>query len=101
MAIDLKECIDIVESGEWCSMEVFTANINKGSGGKLLIIDKARIARNQNTPELSAKASKALGKKVRDPQHSPNFTRNIELKNKSIITIHPILIHQINNHYVL
>lgn len=99
--IDLKGCIAILERGDNVSMEVIQADINKGSAGKLLIINRCRIARNREIV-LSHTANKSTSiTKKKDPNHRINFTRNIELPGNQIITIHPILIHKINNSIVL
>ena len=101
MAVDLKECIKIIEGGDWLSLEVIQADINKGAGGKLLIINKCRIARNRNTVLSNTVAKKTTIGSKKNPNHSLNFTRNIELRNGQILTIHPVLINKINNHIVL
>ena len=99
--INLTEVLEIIESGSWFSCEVFTANVNQGTGGKLMVIPKCRIARNQSN-SIGARAARKLKQdKQKDANQRENFTRNIELVNRDIITIHPILIHRINNHYVL
>lgn len=100
MAVDLQQAIEILESGNWLSLEVIQANLNKGTGGKLLSIPKCRIARTYNQP-TSYKAQKMVSTKSRCANHSLNFTRNVQLPNKSIVTIHPILITTINNHQVI
>lgn len=97
--INLSEALEIIESGNWFSCEVLTANINQGTGGKLMTIPKCKIARNQSN-SVGVRAARML-KESKKANHRENFTRNIELVNHNIITIHPILIHRINQHYVL
>jgi hypothetical protein len=97
MAISIKECIHIIECGEWCNLRLITADVKKGTGGKLLEIRRARIAR-KNQPSA---ATVIMRRDAKPANHSENFTRNIELPNKRIITIHPILITHINQEPVL
>ena len=101
MAVDIKDCIKIIERGDWMSLEVIQSNINKGAGGKLLIIQKCKIARSKASTISHTVSKQVKTGKLKDPNHSMNFTRNIELRNGSIITIHPVLIHKINNELVL
>jgi hypothetical protein len=48
MAIELKEAIDTIESGDWFSIRFITADVLKGSGGKVIELAKARVARNRS-----------------------------------------------------
>lgn len=97
--IDVKQLLGIIESGEWFYNLVFiTANVNKGSGGRVIDIPKARIARQQHTPIISKTVQKKYDlDNSKNPNQRLNFTRNIELPNKKIITIHPIIVMNINN----
>jgi hypothetical protein len=103
MAITLKQALEIIELGEWMSLDVLTANINQGTGGKLLIISKCRLAKSRIGRQVIIGASVSARTNVnsRDPKSNENFTRNIELTDKRIITVHPIHILQINNHLVI
>lgn len=102
MAVDFKECLSILESGEWCSLRFITADVKKGSGGQVIDLPKARIARRFIKPtdnlHLNAASYHPGGK---DPRHGVHFTRNIELPNKQIRKLHPILITHINQQPVL
>jgi hypothetical protein len=97
--IDIKNLLAIIDSGEWFyNLFFITANVNKGSGGRYVEIPKARIARNRNAAITSISTQKKydqLGSK--NPNQHLNFTRNIELPNKNIISIHPIIVTHINN----
>lgn len=103
MALDLKEVVSIIHSGEWCSLRFITANVKKGTGGKVIDLQKCRIARRQPAHDDAEHKSSSItpATKQRDPNHNLHFTRNVELPNKRIITIHPILILRINNQAVL
>lgn len=100
--IELKDAIAILESGQWCSLRFITADVAKGSGGKVLEFPKCRIARrymNQHTNSISQQHS--ISSFYKEANHALNFTRNVELPNKSIRKVHPILITHINNHAVI
>jgi hypothetical protein len=101
MAPDLREVVSILHSGDWCSLTFVTANVKKGTGGKVVNLQKCRLARRQ--PALAAvdKSSTVPSAKKKDPNHALHFTRNVELQNKNIITIHPVLITIINNKTVI
>jgi len=106
MAIDLKEAISIIQSGDWCSIHVLQANVNQGTGGKALVLSKVRISRRSYQPELGHKAAKATAVKreiQRNANHNANFTLNVETQgpNPEIITIHPPLIYKLNNQELL
>ena len=91
--MDLKQVIQTIESNQWCSLRVIQAHVAKGTGGKVLELPKARIARRQNFKNI-AKASST----TRNANANSNFTRNVELANsKRIVTIHPILVTHVNN----
>lgn len=107
MALDLREVVSILHSGGWCSLSYITANVKKGTGGKVIDLQKCRIARRQpaqadhkssNVPTLPLSEERA-GVRLRDP--NLHFTRNVELPNKLVRTIHPILIISINNQSVV
>ena len=102
MLLDLKDVLKIIDTGEWFhNVTVIQANINKGTGGKILEIKKARIARDRTINNSLAVAKKYNLPISKNPNQNENFTRNIELVNKDIITIHPILIKHINGKSVL
>jgi len=109
MALDLREVVSLLHSGDWCSLSYITANVKKGTGGKVIDLQKCRIARRQpapadhkssNVPKLPLLEERAVVRS-RDPNHNLHFTRNVELPNKMIRAIHPILIISINNQSVL
>jgi hypothetical protein len=98
MPLNLKEAIQHIESGLWLSLSFITADLKKGTGGKLVDVPKCRIARN---PAANKQASLKPREVQRNANHSFNMTRNVELANKRIITIHPLLVTQINNQPVI
>jgi len=104
MAIELKEAISILEQGSWVSLRFITANLLKGSGGEVIELPKCRIARNREPqPSITPTEKKfaAGAGQLKDPRHNLNFTRNVELPNKQIRKVHPILITHLNNQKVL
>lgn len=98
--IDLKQCIATIESGAYFSIRFITADVKKGTGGKVLEIPKARIARSF-LHSLPNPARTKDADKMRDPNHAQHFTRNIELPNKQIRKVHPFLITHLNHEPVL
>ena len=100
MAIDLKEALVILKSGEWLSLRCLTADLVKEDGGKLIKYEECRIARKKGLNESKA-ATTGITDTERPANHNANFTLNLELKNGQIRKIHPILITHINNLQVL
>jgi hypothetical protein len=104
MAIDLQQCISILEGGDWVSLSFVTADALRGTGGLVIELKKCRIARNRQPKTSTSKneptniRSGVLGK---DPNHRYHFTRNLELPNKTLVKVHPPLIFSINNQQVL
>ncbi|HVZ96417.1 MAG TPA: hypothetical protein VG847_06055 [Chitinophagaceae bacterium] len=99
--MDLRRCIEIIEGGSWVSLRFITADIKKGVGGKVIELTKARIARKRN--EQLAKAENEIEARMnkKNPYHNLNFTRNMELPNKQIRKVHPILITHLNGEQVV
>ncbi len=110
MPIVLREAISILENGQWCSLRYITANTTRGGGGKVIELAKCRIARQRPAREHtgdkpavynSSSLADEAGEVKKDPNHRYHFTRNIELQNKNIRTLYPILITHINQQAVL
>ena len=102
MAIELKEAINILKSGDWCRLRFTTAHIKKGTGGQVIDLPKCRIARRQPAATAAGVGKSASSHtKKRDANHNGNATLNVELLNKSIVTVHIILILMINDHHLL
>lgn len=101
--VDLRQAIQIIEGGAWCSLRFITADVKKGTGGKVIELPKCRIARNRNVTAAKAGVKSNDGMDGRkDPAHNINFTRNMELHgNKELRKVHPILITHINNQAVV
>ncbi len=101
--IALKEVIQILESGQWCSLRFITADLNKGTGGKVIEIAKCRIARRyiNNTSSEILQVPGVTSSSNKTANHNYNFTRNVELPNNKLRKVHPILITHINNTAVL
>ena len=106
MELNLKRVIEIIEEGDWVALKFITANVNNETGGEVLEIPRCRIARKDFNEQVSLDKTASVsvpaspGRK-RDPNHNANFTRNIQLPDKSIITIHPALVFNINNQAVI
>jgi len=86
----------ILKSGEWLSLCCLTADLAKGSGGKIIQYAECRIARLTLMVENKSDKVNKRGKS-KSAEHNYNFTINLELKNGQIRKIHPILITHINN----
>jgi hypothetical protein len=97
----IKDVLKILESGTWCGpIRFITANVHKGTGGEVREIKKVRISR--STPNLKDERQPVIVMyEGKDPKHRLNFTRNVELPNRSIITIHPALVTHINGREVI
>lgn len=104
MTINLRQALEVLQSGNWCSLRFITANVNKKSGGKVMELARCRIARNRPTQSNisnEATTSTLASEKKKDPNHNLHFTRNVELQNRTFIKVHPILITHINNQQVV
>lgn len=100
-AIELKEVMQIIKSGEWIKkLTCITANLSTNTGGQVLVLKNCRIARKET---MAAAGMDIVGASdiTRDARHNFHFTVNLEMKNKQIRKIHPILITEINNQPVL
>lgn len=99
--IDLKQALEILKSGKWISnLKCFTADVNKKTGGKILILKQCRIAREKTLVRRNAPITSDSGKR-KSANHNENFTLNVELKNKQLRKIHPLLIFELNNLQVI
>ncbi len=99
--IDLKQAIEILKSGRWISnLKCFTANVNKKEAGKIIILKQCRIAREKTLIRRNAPTTSSSGLK-KSANHNENFTINVELKNKQLRKIHPLLIFELNNMQVI
>lgn len=96
--MNLKRAIEIIEGGAWCSLRFITADVNKGTGGKVIELSKCRIARTRtSTSATEFKKSEV----VREAGHAYHFTRNMALPNNQIRKVHPILITHLNQEEVI
>jgi hypothetical protein len=100
MAIDLKDVLTTIKSGAWLSIRFFTADVLKGQGGKIIELAKCRIARRELMQRDDTLRENISGIK-KEPMHNVHFTLNVELPNKQLRKIHPILITHLNNQTVL
>ena len=104
--LTIKQALEIIESGTWAGpIRFITANEAKGSGGEVREVKKFRIARALRQAQRDKggmdKAAPIVLYQGKDPNHRKNFTRNIELQNRSIMTIHPALITHLNGREVV
>lgn len=97
--LDLKHVLEILRSGHWVSgVKLFTANMALNKGGKVLELKQCRIARKET---LERRHIATSGSFTKAANHNYNFTINVELKNKKIITIHPALVFEIDKQRVI
>ncbi|HYC28386.1 MAG TPA: hypothetical protein VEB42_06205 [Chitinophagaceae bacterium] len=102
MPYTLAEALALLESGQLVSLRYITANTSKGAGGKVVELARVKIARNTEAKKAAASKEPPAGKtEGKDPRHRFHFTRNIELQNRAIRTVYPILITHINGQTVL
>lgn len=101
MAITLKEALKILESGEYVSLRFITADFKKGAAGKVMELAKCKIVRSGQASGGIRKFQSDLDSDRKNPNHNYHFTRNVQLPNKQIRKVHPILITHINNMPVL
>ena len=98
--IDLKKALQIIHGGDWCSLRFLTADVNRGRGGEVIEIAKARLSRTHKANSESP-SNYSHVTDTRRPNHREHFTLNMEMFNKKIRKVHPILITHINNIEVL
>ena len=104
MEVDLKHVLEILDGGSWVSLAVIKANEQKGVAGEIMRFAKCRIARrslNSSIAMHNTPVSSQGVKHRKNPNHAPNFTRNIETSNGRITTIHPLFIFEINGKAVI
>lgn len=94
--IELKKVLQIIHGGDWCSLRFLTADVNRGRGGEVIEIAKARLSRRYKAKSESPLNSNS-DEVSRRPNHREHFTLNMEMFNKKIRKVHPILITHINN----
>ena len=92
----LKEIIDTIKTGAWCSIRFIKADLDKGKGGEIVEIPKCRIAR-LRSDEPAAAVERKSSSDFKPANHNQNFTINIQLPNKQIRKIHPVLITHLND----
>lgn len=105
MPYDLKKVVELIDGGKWLTDVGFvTANQERQTGGEVIVLKKCRLAKfRQPRPNQKRKAmSKAdYGHDAKNPLHSYHFTRNVELPNRDIKKIHPLLVFKINGETVV
>lgn len=83
-------------------LKCFTADLVKGTGGKILEFDECRIARRKTMEETPGVKVDGYSDITRPARHNENFTFNLEIKNNGQIRkVHAILITNINGEKVL
>jgi len=91
----VKEALQILESGNWCSLRLITANTAQRTGGKIIELAKVRIKQQSQQP--ASTPSTTVTSKSKAQNHHQHFTRNVETQARQVIKVHPILITHINN----
>lgn len=100
--LNLKDALLLINSGDWVAIRFITADVLKGTGGKVMEFAKCRIARNrQPTAKNQRHVTDSTDSKRKDHNHHLHFTLNMELQNKQLRKVHPILITHINNQAIL
>lgn len=97
--ITLADALAIIDSGKPFDIEVVTADVKRGTGGRVIAYANATKAKRDGS-----KLSKPMDLKLptRNPQHYLNSTRNITLlKERETRKIHIRLITKINGKIVL
>lgn len=97
--ITLADALKIIDSGRPFDIEVITADVKRGTGGRVVAYANATKAkRDGNKPQKTQE----LKLPTRSPQHYLNSTRNITLlKERETKKIHIRLITKINGKIVL
>ncbi len=103
--VTLSECLEIINTKDKFgnpypfTVDVFTLNKNSKSGGSLRRFENVKLLKFKKSKRtlgsLTVSAS-TMAKPKRNPNHFKNRTRNIELPNDEIKTIHIRLIKNIN-----
>jgi hypothetical protein len=107
--MNLRQALEVLQSGEWVALRMMTADVRKGSGGVVHEWPRVKICRDNpvNVPDHRDRSSSQfvtaddINTKSKDPNHNTHFTRNVEFPGKQIRKVHPILITHINNTPVL
>jgi hypothetical protein len=100
--VNLKETLQLINSGDWVALRFITADVLKGTGGKVMEFAKCRIAPNRQPNSKKQDNVKTTGDlKRKDHNHHLHFTLNMELPNHMLRKVHPILITHINNQQIL
>lgn len=81
----------MLKCGDWVQIRYITADVAKGCGGVVKDYPKVRWTAKQPTPNKSPAAQ------TKAQNHNQHFTLNVELPNKLIRKVHPILITHLNN----
>ncbi len=96
--ITLQEVIALLDSGQWVSLEMVTADRQRGTGGEWIKLERCRKNPKLTPVERSLARMKRpqLEPPKRDPRHYENSTRNLLLPNGLIIKTHLRLIRKLN-----
>lgn len=95
--MDLNAALQTLHSGQTISLTFITADISRGSGGRIIHLPRTRIARKKPINEPASEIKTEFTGIKRNPHHNLHFTRNVELPDKSLRKVHPLLILNINN----
>lgn len=99
--IDLRGVLDIVHSGAWFSIAAVQADEKRATGGKIIRLQRAKLMRRNTGSAANATAPEREAGNSKNPNHRYNFTRNLITPSNDIVTIHPLLIFEINGNHVL
>ena len=101
MQISLKQCLKLLESGDWVNIRYITADIIRKTGGKVIELSQCKILKKKQVNVEVAAVYSYSSNVPRNPMHNEHFTRNVELPNGMIRKVHPILITHINGNEVV
>jgi hypothetical protein len=102
MNYDMRQVLDIIHSGTWCSLAAVQADEKRGSGGKIIRLNRCKLHRRDKLAESAAVVGVPTNHTTpRSPHHAFNFTRNLITPGNQIVKIHPLLIFEINGKPVI
>jgi len=97
---DLKEALDILDSGEWVSLGYVCADKRRNSYGDIIRIPKCRLLKAGPSAANSERTSEII-RYSRNPNHDEHATRNLQLAGGAIRKVHIRLIFYIKDTKIL
>ena len=91
---DLKDALDLLETGARVSIAYVGFDEHRGTAGDIIRIDACRLVK-RTTPESAPSGSGSTGRK-RKPNHYDHGTRNVRMPNGRTRKFHIYLLFAIN-----